>query len=227
MRLNGEELLLSPRQTIVVSAVAAAVGLVTKYVACLFLTLPVLSALTGLVFSYESIFGPEMPWLRHFAFVIPFDSSGHAHLDEHDIMRIFARLAFAFMILSLLVRGLWRLSRLLLGHTSSRPTNDVDPNDERTSGLLQKPEIRRAVRRLAAIVIGLTSIYLITFAVIPNADWAEDTSVAAGYAVFAFFYVLAVVSAAIYVAIDSASNLILGWAVSRLWGSGERGIDVV
>jgi len=62
----------------------------------------------------------------------------------------------------------------------------------------------------------ITVIYLVLFAVIPFAKMAEGTSFMSMYPVFIVFYIVIMLSNAIFIGIDSLSNLVLAWGWSQV-----------
>ena len=201
-------------QTIVISIISVLFGFWVKYIAYFFLTATVLLSFSGLIFIYVTVFGPTMPILRYFSFLIPIDAIGNSHLEESDIMRVYSFLAFGFMILSYIGRGImWVIKRLKRQKLHSMVE---DEKNEREISLWRNFVDLIGGRRLVITTILITFIFLISFIVMPKAQLTEGTNIEAMYVLFAVFYVIAILSDVIYIVIDSISDRILWWATSHI-----------
>jgi hypothetical protein len=196
-----------------VGIAAAVVGYVIKFTACSFLTPVILITFGALMFIYLTLVGPEMPFLKYLAFLLPIDGRGNATLDENDILNAFGLLTMAFFLLS--VAGRWFL-RLLkrVARRILRPESEVEA--EEASLLPNQNPLTSLKRRLIVGSVVITLIYLVLFIVIPSARLAEGTSVLWMYAIFALFYAITMVANAFYTGIDILSDMVLGWGWSRV-----------
>ena len=201
-------------QTIVISIISGLFGCWVKYMAYFFLTATVLLTFSGLIFTYVTVFGPTMPILRYFSFLIPIDAFGNSYLEESDIMRVYSFLAFGLMILSLIGRGiLWLIKHL---NRQMLPSMIEDEKNEQEISFWRNFVNLIGGRRLVINIILITLIFLISFIVMPKAQLTEGTNIVAMYVVFAVFYVIAILSDVVYIVIDSISDRILWWAASQI-----------
>lgn len=196
-----------------VALIIAVLGYVMKFIACSVLTAAVLMTFAALLTTYIITVGPEMPFLQYLSFILPIDPRGNASINEDDIMRVYGVFAMVLFVLS--VAGGW-LVRVLKQTVERifRPDIEVEANADNvpSSGNL----FSSVKRRLLVSSIVITTIYLVLFSAIPSAHMAEGTSAVTMYTVFIAFYVIAMVSNAIYIGIDSLSALVLGWAWPRV-----------
>jgi len=194
---------------------AAAFGYVVKFMAYSIFTAAVLMTFAALMTAYIILVGPEMPFLQYLSFVLPIDARGNASIDGDDIMRVYGLLAMALFVLS--VTGGW-LMRVL--KRAAKQIFQSEPEVESESGNIPASRnlLSSSKRRLIVSSVVITTIYLVLFLVIPSADMAEGTSFLTMYAVFAVFYVIALATNAIYIGIDGLSDMVLGWAWSRVLG---------
>jgi hypothetical protein len=195
-----------------VGIVAALVGYGIKFAACGFLTPVVLITFGALMFIYLTLVGPEMPFLKYVAFLLPIDGRGNATLDENDIMNAFGLVTMAFFLVSVAGRWLLRVLRRVAKRIL-RPENEFEA--EEASLLPNQNPLTSLKRRLIVGSIAITVIYLVLFVVIPSARLAEGTSVLLMYAIFALFYAITMVAHAFYTGIDILSDVVLGWGWSR------------
>jgi hypothetical protein len=193
--------------------VIAGVGYAIKFIAYNFLTPAVLLSFAALMFTYITLVGPEVPFLRYVSFLLPIDARGNASIDENDIMKAFGLLTLAFFLLSVIGGWLVRILKRIL-----RP--DEAGTDESGASANQNP-VARAKRRLLVGSLAIVIIFGIVFVAIPFARMAEGSSFMAMYPLFAVFGVIAIVSNAIYIVIDILSDVVLGWAWSRVLSGAE------
>ncbi len=201
-----------------VALIIAALGYVIKFIAYNFLTPAVLLSFAALMFTYITFVGPEIPFLQYLSFMLPIDARGNASIDENDIMKAFGLLTLVLFGLSVI--GGW-LIRLLKRSAGRIFQPDIEAGaDENMVPASQNP-FSSAKRRLIIGSIVITIIYLVLFIAIPFARMAEGTSSLAMYPLFAVFGVIAIISNAIYIGIDLLSDIVLGWAWSRVLSGQE------
>lgn len=202
-----------PSQQRLVSLVVAALGYVVKYIAYNFLTPVILLTFAALMFVYITLVGPEIPFFQYLSFILPLDRRGNASINEDDIMKAFGLLTMAFFLLSVLggwlLRVLKRAARRIF-----QPESEVNA-DEGSISTNQNPLVSLKWRLIISSIV-ITAIYLILFVVIPFARMAEGTSFMTLYPIFAVFYVIVMISNAMYIGIDTLSGMVLGWAWSRV-----------
>jgi hypothetical protein len=190
---------------------AVVFGYIVKFMAYGFLTPVVLMTFAALVFVYITLAGPELPFLQYLSFMLPIDGRGNASIDGNDIMNAFGLLTMTFFVLSLiggwLIRILKRVAKRVF-----EPGSEVDGGNIFSN---QNP-LASIKRRLIVSSIVITIIYLVLFAVIPLARMAEGTSFLAMYPLFVVFYIVIMVANAIYIGIDTLSDIVLGWAWSKV-----------
>src|SRR5512147_2021326 len=85
--------------------IVAGVGYAVKFIAYSFLTPVVLMTFAALIFIYITLAGPEIPFFRYLAFLLPIDGRGNATINADDIMHAFGLLTMALFLLS--VAGGW------------------------------------------------------------------------------------------------------------------------
>jgi hypothetical protein len=197
-----------PNQQRLVALLAAACGYIIKFIACNFLTPAVLLSFAALMFTYITLVGPEVPFLRYFSSLLPIDGRGNASINEDDIMKAFGLLTMAFFLLSVIGGWLVRVLKRIFQPAEIGP-------DETNASASQNP-VSSARRRLIPGSIAIVIIFLIVFISIPFARMAEGTSFLAMYPLFAVFGVIAMISNAIYIGVDTLSDVVLGWAWSRV-----------
>jgi hypothetical protein len=191
-----------------VALLVAACGYIIKFIACNFLTPVVLLSFAALMFTYITLVGPEVPFLRYFSSLLPIDGRGNASINEDDIMKAFGLLTMAFFLLSMIGGWLVRVLRRIFQPAETGL-------DEKNASASQSP-VSSIRRRLIPGSIVIVIIFLIVFISIPFARMAEGTSFLAMYPLFAVFGVIALVSNAIYIGVDSLSDVVLGWAWTRV-----------
>lgn len=202
-----------PNQQRLTALVIAVFGYAIKFVAYNFLTPVVLLSFAALMFTYITFVGPEIPFLQYVSFLLPIDGRGNASIDEDDIMKAFGALTLVFFLLSVIGGWLLRILKRVF-----RPAEaGIDENSASTN---QNP-ISCAKRRLIPGSIGIIIVFLIVFIAIPFARMAEGTSFLAMYPLFAIFGVIAMVSNAIYIGVDILSDIVLGWAWTRVLSGQE------
>jgi hypothetical protein len=132
-------------------------------------------------------------------------------------------LAFGFRSLALFglsVIGGWLLRMLKrVAQRVFQPEAEIGPDEG--SLLVSQNPLSYGKRRLIISSIVIAIIFLILFVSIPFARMAEGTSFLTMYPVFAVFGVIAMVSNAIHIGIDSLSDILLGWAWSRVLNGPE------
>jgi hypothetical protein len=191
------------------AALAGLFGFLLKYTAYNFLTVVVLLCFTALVFAYITFIGPRVAFLKYLAFLLPVDSRGTATIGASDILRIFSLLSLIFMILAMtgatFVRGLRKV-------ISPAPRAGGEEN----SGPASTPSIRRLIhagtRRFITGCAATTLFFLAAFIAIPYARLAIGTGPLTMFALFGFFYLLALISNGVYILIDVISDCLLDWA---------------
>lgn len=193
-----------------VALIVAALGYVVKYIAYNFLTPVVLMTFAAVMFAYLTYVGSELPFFNYYSFLLPIDETGRAHLDENDIMRFFNILTVLFFLFSIIVGWVWQLlrqakKRIFASELEADGTASVSPT-----------LFSSLKRRFIINSIVISAVYLAVFAGIPFAKMENETSPFSGYLVFIVFYIIALVSNAIFVGVDSLSNLMLGWAWPRV-----------
>jgi hypothetical protein len=190
---------------------AAAFGYLIKFMAYGFLTPVVLMTFAALVFTYITLAGPELPFLRQLAFLPSIDWRGNATITGEDIMNAFGLLTAVLFILSVLGGWAFRLLKRTVRRVL-RPEEDVNEVEAPAN---QNP-LSSLKRRLIGSSLVITVIYLVLFAVIPFARMAEGSSFLGMYAVFIVFYIVILISNAIYIGIDTLSSVIVGWAWTKV-----------
>lgn len=191
-----------------VALLVAACGYIIKFIACNFLTPVVLLSFAALMFTYITLVGPEVPFLRYFSSLLPIDGRGNASINEDDIMKAFGLLTMSFFLLSVIGGWLVRVLKPIFQPAEAG-------TDEKNTSASQSP-VSSVRRRLIPGSLVIVIIFLIVFISIPFARMAEETSFLAMYPLFAVFGVIALVSNAIYIGVDSLSDIVLGWAWPRV-----------
>lgn len=197
-----------PNQQRLVALLVAVCGYIIKFIAYNFLTPVVLLSFAALMFTYITLVGPEVPFLRYFSSLLPIAGRGNASINEDDIMKAFGLLTMAFFLLSVIGGWLVRVLKRVFQPAEIGP-------DEKNASASQNP-VSSTRRRLILGSLVIVIIFLIVFVSIPFARMAEGTSFLAMYPLFAVFGVIAIVSNAIYIGVDSLSDVVLGWAWARV-----------
>jgi len=199
-----------PRPTPAFSAALAGLfGFLLKYSAYNFLTGVVLLCFTALAFAYITFIGPRVSFLKYLSFLIPVDSQGTATIGASDILRVFSLLSLIFMILAITGKTFMGGLRKLI---SPAPRADGVKNSSPADTQSIRQSIRAGTRRFIIGCVAITLFFLAAFIAIPFAKLAEDTSSIAMFALFGFFYLLALVSNGVYILIDVVSDGLLDWA---------------
>jgi len=191
--------------------VAVAFGYAIKFAGYGFLTPVVLMIFAALMFVYITLAGPEVPFFTYLSFILPVDSQGNLRVNENDIINAFGLLTVAFFVLSAAGGGCVYLLKRIAKQIFQAGSN---LDEENKPANLNSPLTIR--RRLIVSSIVITVIYLVLFAVIPFAKMAEGTSFMSMYPVFIVFYIVIMLSNAIFIGIDSLSNLVLAWGWSQV-----------
>ncbi|HMB25330.1 MAG: hypothetical protein ACM33V_08615 [Chloroflexota bacterium] len=191
---------------------AVVFGYIVKFVAYSALTAAVLMTFAALVAAYIIIMGPEVPFLQHLSFILPTDARGNITIDEDDIMQVYGILSMILFVLS--VAGGW-LVRIL--KRAIRQMSHPDEGEAQPENILpnQNP-FSSGKRRIIGGSLVITLIYLVFFVVIPFARMAQGASHMGMYLVCVVFYIVALVSNAIYTVVDSLSELALGWGWAKV-----------
>jgi hypothetical protein len=185
-----------------------------KYISYGFLTPVILLSFSSLVFGYIAFFGPELPFLRYFASVLPINSDGTTHLNTDDIMLGYGSLTTALFLLSIIGSGLMSIVRRFKERPSPSDPDEGTDGDEAPSAqaALLKPIKRRLI--ISSIVIAL--IFAVSLIAIPFAPLARGESKVTWYVILIIFCIIALISNAIYTVIDSLSDKMFGWTASNL-----------
>ncbi len=205
---------MSSNQQRLVPFIVAALGYAVKFTAYGILTAAVLMTFAALMFVYITLVGPEVPFIRYLSFVLPVDARGNASINGDDIMRVYG--LFTLVLFGLSVAGGWLVR--IIKRTARRIFQPEAEDASEESSVLNQNPLSSAKRRLLVSSIVITVIYLIVFIAIPSARMAEGTSNWAMYPIFVVFYIIAMISNAIYIGIDSLSDLMLGWGWSKALG---------
>ncbi len=180
-----------------------------KYLAYNFLSATVLLTFGALMTTYLTLFGPEMPWLQYLSVIIPIDGNGNALLDESHILRVFTPVALGLLAASIVGRGLKRVLKRLF-----RSKADVEPGEVDTRPTWGP--VSSAKKHLLINGLMINVIYLVLIIVLPFAKLSEGSNLVSMYTIFIIFYLIAMVSMAIYVVIDTLSEWILRWGASNI-----------
>ena len=191
------------------AALAGFFGFLLKYSAYNFLTGVVLLCFTALAFAYITFIGPRVSFLKYLAFLLPVDSQGTATLGASDILRVFSILSLIFMILA--ITGTTLMSGLRKVISPAHPADGADNSGPANTRSIRQL-IRAGTRRFIIGCAAITLFFLAAFIAIPYARLAEGTSPVAMFALFGFFYLLALVSSGVYILIDVVSDGLLDWA---------------
>jgi len=199
-----------PRRTPAFSATLAGLfGFLLKYAAYNFLTGVVLLCFTALAFAYITFIGPRVSFMKYLSFLIPVDSQGTATIGASDILRVFSLLSLIFMILAMMGATFLRGLRKLISPGSHAGVVE-------NSGPLNTPSIRQSIRagtrRFITGCAAITLFFLAAFIAIPRARLAVGTGPVVMFALFGFFYLLALVSNGVYILVDVVSDGLLDWA---------------
>jgi hypothetical protein len=204
----------SLKQNPIMPFIMGGLGYVVKYIAYGFLTPVILLTFSALVFDYIAFAGPELPFLQYFSSVLTINSGGTMHLNTDDLMLGYGWLTTALFLLSIAGSGMMSILRRLKKLPSPSDPNKGTDGGEAPSGrtALLKPLKRRLI--ISSIVI--TTIFAVSLIAIPFAPLAEGESMTTWYVILIIFYVIAMISNAIYTLIDSLSDKMFGWTTSNI-----------
>ncbi|HEX2996919.1 MAG TPA: hypothetical protein VHP14_19005 [Anaerolineales bacterium] len=191
---------------------AVVLGYIVKFMAYSVLTTAVLVTFSALVAAYIIIMGPEIPFLQYLAFMLPIDARGNATIDEDDIMQIYGMISMILFVLS--IAGGWLMS--VLKRTLKQMSHLDEGESEPESILPNQNLISSGKRKLIVASALITAIYLVLFVAIPFARMAQGTSHMGMFLVCVVFYIVALISNAIYTVVDSLSELALGWGWAKV-----------
>lgn len=186
------------RESIISPALSVVFAYGLKYLAYGFLTLAVLPTFTATMIIYTTIWGSDLQFLQYLSFILPIDAEGNAHLVADDIMRVFSLLTLVILVFFEAARTIKRRLRPSRGEESGQGIRDI------------------LVKYLKPSFIIITIIFVITALILPFSDLAGDTSLTGMYGLVAFFYVMAIVSNAIYTVLNNRAERILGKANSKI-----------
>ena len=178
-------------------------GYLVKYVAYYFLFGMVLLTCAILIAAYVNIFGPKMPFLEYFSFLLPKDQRSSGSWNERDLMRLYNFLTTIFFLLSMIVKLI-----ILLAKKSLRPNYD----NERVVENATKNTLSQFMWRFFINGLIITSINIISLFVFPFNSLSEGSNPMVVYIVFGVFYLFAMIANVAYVLLDTFSNRILAKA---------------
>ena len=178
-------------------------GYLIKYVAYYFLFGMVLLTCAILIAAYVNIFGPKMPFLEYFSFLLPKDQRSSGSWNERDLMRLYNFLTTIFFLLSMIVKLI-----ILLAKKSLLPNYD----NERVVENATKTTLSQFMWRFFINGLIITSINIISLFVFPFNSLSEGSNPMVVYIVFGVFYLFAMIANVAYVLLDTFSNRILAKA---------------
>ena len=178
-------------------------GYLVKYVAYYFLFGMVVLTCAILIAAYVNIFGPKMPFLEYFSFLLPKDQRGLGNWNERDLMRLYNFLTTIFFLLSMIGKLI-----ILLAKKSLRPNYD----NERVVENATKTTLSQFMWRFFINGLIITSINIISLFVFPFNSLSEGSNPMVVYIVFGVFYLFAMIANVAYVLLDTFSNRILAKA---------------
>jgi len=185
--------------------IRVALAYLIRWIAYNVFTATILTVFSALVFIYITLIGPELPFLQHISFLIPNNSRQGITLDEQDILRLYSTLATILFVLSIIGRKLHEVLKRLLQH-SAQPEQESTVEGETIQPL--RSVLLHSKRRLITSSLVITLVFLVSFIAIPFANMAAGESTLTLYLVFAVFYIIALVSNALYIGIDSLANIV-------------------
>jgi len=194
--------------------IAGGLGYLVKYISYGFLTPVILLSFSSLVFGYIALFGPELPFLRYFASVLPINSDGTTHLNTDDIMVGYGSITTALFLLSIIGSGLMSILRRFKEQSS--PSDPLDSTDNSEAPSVHSALLKPIKRRLIISSIVIIVIFAISLIAIPFAPLAGGESKVTWYVILIIFCIIALISNAIYTVIDSLSDKMFGWTASNL-----------
>jgi hypothetical protein len=194
--------------------IAGGLGYLVKYISYGFLTPVILLSFSALVFGYIAFFGPELPFLRYFASVLPINSDGTTHLNTDDIMLGYGSITTALFLLSITGSGLMSILRRFKKQSS--PSDPLEGTDNLEAPSAQAAFLKPVKRRLIISSIVIALIFASSLIAIPFAPLAVGESKASWYVILIILCVIALISNAIYTVIDSLSDKMFGWTGSNI-----------
>ena len=183
-------------------------GYLIKYVAYYFLFGMVLLTCAILIAAYVNIFGPKMPFLEYFSFLLPKDQRSSGSWNERDLMRLYNFLTTIFFLLSMIVKLI-----ILLAKKSLRPNYD----NERVVENATKTTLSQFMWRFFINGLIITSINIISLFVFPFNSLSEGSNPMVVYIIFGVFYLFAMIANVAYVLLDTLSNRILAKATTLIF----------
>ena len=182
------------RESIISPLIWVLFAYMLKYLVYGFLTVAVLSTFSATMIIYTTVWGSNLQFLQYLSFILPINAEGNAHLDINDIMRVFSLLTLIIMILS-------EVARAIIGRL--RPSSNNS-----NKGLVQRIWNLYVGEMMASFIV-ITMIFLITALVLPFAELTWDTSLIGIYGVVGIFYLIAIISNAIFTAVNNIAEYIL------------------
>lgn len=176
-----------------------------RWIAYNIFTATILTVFSALIFIYITVIGPEMPFLRHIAFLIPNNMRQSTTLDENDILRLYSILATILFVLSIIGRKLREALERRRKHSTQMEQAEASDGDtvHPLRGVLQYSK-----RRFVTSSVVITLVYLAAFITIPSARMAAGENAMTLYPIFVIFYIIAMVSNTLYIGIDSLANIV-------------------
>ena len=184
-------------------------GYLIKYVAYYFLFGMVLLTCAILIAAYVNIFGPKMPFLEYFSFLLPKDQRSSGSWNERDLMRLYNFLTTIFFLLSMIVKLI-----ILLAKKSLRPNYD---NERVVENAATNNTYSQIMGRFFINGLIITSINLISLFVFPFNSLSEGSNPMVVYIIFGVFYLFAMIANVAYVLLDTLSNRILAKATTLIF----------
>lgn len=185
--------------------ITGGVGYLIKLFAYNFLTGMVVLTFGALIAAYLIIFGPEMPFLKYFSFILPIDKNGTGSINEGDLMRLFRFMTLIFFLVSIIGKQMLLSAKRFFLSTNENDTLDENEPPNQTI-------FSQIMRRFLINAFFITWAYLIVAVAFPFAKLSEGTTLPIIYMILAIFYVIAMASNALFVLIDSLSNYVLAKA---------------
>lgn len=186
--------------------ITGGVGYLIKLFAYSFLTGMVVSTFGALIAAYIIIFGPEMPFLKYFSFILPIDENGTGSINEGDLMRLYSFMTLIFFLVSIIGKQmLLSAKRFFLSTDDDEELYENEPPNQTI--------FSQIMRRFLINAFFITWAYLIVAVAFPFAKLSEGTTLPMIYIIFAIFYAIAMASNALFVLVDSLSNYVLGKAL--------------
>ena len=183
-------------------------GYLVKYVAYYFLFGMVVLTCAILIAAYVNTFGPKMPFLEYFSFLLPKDQRSSGSWNERDLMRLYNFLTTIFFLLSMIGKLI-----ILLAKKSLRPNYD----NERVVENATKTTLSQFMWRFFINGLIITSINIISLFVFPFNSLSEGSNPMVVYIIFGVFYLFAMIANVAYVLLDTLSNRILAKATTLIF----------